>query len=1201
MALIQVGKSWQDKDGFLSPVSAGVLNGAFGEERVLAIDYEFDQNLNDCEIFFNPALFVEQGIVLSQSQALPPDVSYWYKVTASTTTGVEHTINLLNSNATERNMSITFELNADRLSFTIRLTCFLTADILDFLNDNVIDNSIRLLGNTKNSDELENLEDSVYNSFSKGFGIHTGVKVPQSSALCGTKGKSGGTGIQTDTYVADGELFAVRFNAQTIIDKLEIFVNGVLKASSGKNAGNNFGAVDGFDGNSGAGYALGSHPDPPVVPTPNNWYIGGATSFNNRLADFQADTGLTATLAGYQQVIWVNSQAGDTIVIRVAGTGGTAWSYEIFCPQQSTTIPSRYDFTDAWINCEFLFLNEGTMTNPVFELSRNSIVETEFATFADTDVTLRIDHTSAITQAKVWVIDADNTTQSLDFKKAYGYQPTNYFSVPIPTNVGGNTYETSFVVDKDKLSLSGRYFIIAVYYDSANQYVASYISDAIFVTNVQFLTPTVTGTIYNLVADFQSNYVEVSPLQRVCCQITLDKYAGFDAAYTGGNVKIAGEIFTFLGKNNQGNFENTNRFVFSDSAGSLIIRFYLRTKEEWQNSEIDILWNINFNVEYTTIAFPQRISVSQMEQNKVTPNLTQIKLYKDGVELLEEGDTACDANFLRVETIKDASAVDYAQAAIWKDENGNMYEEEAWSPISVFTQASNAFQSNVEIYFSDADGANDVSHQITNEVNTGEVGIIGYPPPVPLNYMRHPVHLTRFTGRAAVFVAEKDYGAGRTMAFIGGGFSTNDFTFRVGAGNFNAFDNSWGAFSDLTFAQFAALPILSGQFVRVQYNGSTTQTDISAYIECSISDTPVNPKTVTGGINSQTAANDFLFWTGLNMTYTNLTYSSGAANVFSNKRTPAELAASSDLTDYVSGRTAADYTVAVPNNINPSHFFLERTNTNTLTYKLTVNQFENANIEIGNAATPLTNFAYPVTGNGVNPTAINFDRINDNATAISQAVTDFIGRIKDWALGTKRTFVFRINTMGSPTYSFGVGRATQATFIGGSNLIFSNAGGLSNSVYYTPPAFNWLDNKVSTFIYVVERTAELGTGVPSSNFIDSWINGRKQLVLSDVRNSLTNPSQIGDNTIGTYSYVSVANSRHPKAQEFCAFFDRELTLDEIRRVSVGSKNECFVLNPEYAWDYSQIVNGNEIPHVGTQAAPNLVITNHTNTVGNLFL
>lgn len=1027
MALTLVSRSWQDKNGYLSPISSVPLTGAFGEERVLTLNYSFSQQLDGCEIFFNPALFVEQGILLEQSQSLPPNVAYWYKVTASTTTAVEHTMNLLNSNATERNISVTFELNPDRLSFTIRLTCFLTADILQFLNDNGIDNSIRLLGNTKDADEVENLEDSVYSTDSKGIGIHTGVKVPSVSQLCGTKGQAGGDGVQEDTYTADGELFAVRFNAQVVIDKLEIFVNGVLTASSGTNAGNNFGGVDGFDGNAGAGYALGAHPNPPVVPSPNYWYIGGNTTFDNRLSDFQSDTGFTATLNGYQQVVWVNTQIGDTIVVRVAGTDNTNWYYEIFCPQQTTTIPGRYDYDDGWISSEFVFLNECTMTNPVFELSRNGDVVNDFASFVDTDVTLRIDHTSAITQAKVWVIDADNTKQSLDFKKAYGYDTNNYFDVAVPSNVSGNTYETSFVINKDKLNLSGRYFIIAVYYDSANDYVASYISDAIFVTDVQFLTPTITGTIYNLVADLQSNYVEVSPLQRICCQITLDKYTGFDAAYLGGVLNVNGQKVPWFGKDNQGDFK------FSDSSGSLIIRYYLRVEEDWQGTEIDILWKINFNVEYTTITFPQRIAVTQMEQNKATPNLLEIKLYKDGVTLLEEGDSACDANFVRLETIKDASAADYAQTAIWKDENGNIYEEEAWSPISVFTQASNAFQSDVEVYFSDADGADDVSHKVTNEVTTGEVGMIGYPPPIPLNFIRHPFQNTIFTGRNTVFEAKYDSSTGKSIATVND-IPSYDFLFRVGTDStpLNANDNAWAAFTDLDFATFAVTPVTAGQRIMVRYIGEQEegeeQYNISGYIEMPIAETPVNPVIIQIPIEKDIAAGDMMLFTGLNMNFTFLTYQTGSANDFSNKRTFAEIAANSDLVTYNSGLGSANS----PNNSFVPHLYFNRTSTTAITPNLTIDQTENPNVEIGMPALPLYNKYYPVTNLDDNPQALLYDRLNDVGQLLSPAASSYF----DFSSAPNNTFFeFCFVYRESP-------RLTPAGI-----RLFTNTNSLGNSVF----------------------------------------------------------------------------------------------------------------------------------------------------------
>ena len=1203
MPLILNGKSWQDKDGNLTPITLGTLTGAFGEERILTLDYSFDQSLNDCEIYFNPALFVEQGITLEQKQSLPPATAYWYKVTAATVVGVENTMNLLNSNATEKNMSATFELNADRISFKIHLTCFLTADILQFLSNDSIDNSIRLLGNTKDASELENLEDSIYNlNTTKGFGIHTGIKVPSVSKLCGVKGLRGQDGVTENSYVADSENFVVRFNAYTAKDKLEIFVNGVLTASSGTTAANNFGNEFGFDGNSGAGYPAGAHPNPVTIPNPNYWFIGGG-GIPNRLAEFTADTGLTATTEGYQQVVWVNCQIGDSIVVRVAGSQGTVWDYEIFCPQSSTTIPSRYQHSDAWINAEFLFLNQGTMTNPVFELSRNGDIETEFATFADTDVKLQIDYTSPkpVSKCKVWVIDADNTTQSLDFKKDYGYQTNNYFNVPNPSNIGGNTWETNFVIDKTKLNVAGRYFIIAVYYDTSNQYVASYISDSIFVTDVKFLTPTLTGTIYTLVADFASNYIEVSPLQRVCCEITLDKYTGFDTAYLGGNVKIGGETFTFLGKTNQGNFESTNRFVFSDSAGTLIIRFYLRTKEEWQNTEIDILWNINFNVEYTTIAFPQRLAISKMEQNKATPNLTEIKLYRDGVELLEAGDTACDANFLRVETIKSPSTVNYAQAAIWKDENGNIYEEEAWSPISVFTQSSNAFQSDVEIQFETTGSDDDVNHNITNLADNGEVGMIGYPPPLPISFIRHPFHATTKTGRNVVFWAEYDYGAGKSFAAVNG-FVSDDFLFRVGTDTtpLNANDNAWAAFSDLSFAAFAALSIPSGSRIMVRYVGTqplaTEQLNICGYLEMRFSETPVNPKILQLPIEKNIAAGDIMFFTGLNVNFTFLTYQTGSANAFSEKRTFTAVGDNEDLVTYVAGLGSANS----PNNTFVPHLYFQRTSTTAVTVNLLLDQIENTNIEIGNPAIPLYNKYYSFSTGIIQ--SVELDGTNDDIGFTDTTSTFNFANINDNDYFIIQAKIFHAGFSG--LYSATLVSDIRNSFCVWADGVNVNVAVLSDNPGYAGGASVMLvpivmpEGYYNIQLFVKKRSNTGATRLNAAQFFnipDSFavINGNTyEFVARD--SAFANIMPTGNVFVRPGRWLSfVYNSPFLITKRIADYRisiqSTPFANEEIENYYLGGN-----IQRNYQWNFQNIINTNEVESTGIITAPNITLINNSN-------
>jgi hypothetical protein len=170
------------------------------------------------------------------------------------------------------------------------------------------------------------------------------VSVPCSSSV-----SAGGPGI-TDLSVSldsAGGIIAFALNAYGVADKLEIIhgtASGTKKATTGWTASGNFG-TPGFDN------TYGTEPLNTIPTTAQgnaNAYFIGTQAINPaplRTTEFNSDTGNTATLGSYQQIVWwpyttADYQANSQATIRVTGATGTQWQLlRICCPDSNCTEP----------------------------------------------------------------------------------------------------------------------------------------------------------------------------------------------------------------------------------------------------------------------------------------------------------------------------------------------------------------------------------------------------------------------------------------------------------------------------------------------------------------------------------------------------------------------------------------------------------------------------------------------------------------------------------------------------------------------------------------------------------------------------------------------------------------------------------------------------------------------------------------------
>ncbi|MGZ9736538.1 Ig-like domain-containing protein [Flavobacterium sp. GNP002] len=155
---------------------------------------------------------------------------------------------------------------------------------------------------------------------------------------CSASASSGGEGVTEYTIALEnpaGGIVIMDFNAQGVVDKLEIIHNGVKKATSGMTTPNS-GPFDDLYGN-------------PTVPTgaqaaATDQFIGTSKgAIPTREAVFLAETGITDVTRTKQQLIWFVYTAADykvatSVIVRVTGIQGTAWDLIRLCTNQTPSV-----------------------------------------------------------------------------------------------------------------------------------------------------------------------------------------------------------------------------------------------------------------------------------------------------------------------------------------------------------------------------------------------------------------------------------------------------------------------------------------------------------------------------------------------------------------------------------------------------------------------------------------------------------------------------------------------------------------------------------------------------------------------------------------------------------------------------------------------------------------------------------------------
>lgn len=437
-----------------------------------------------------------------------------------------------------------------------------------------------------------------------------------------------------------------------------------------------------------------------------------------------------------------------------------------------------------------------------------------------------------------------------------------------------------------------------------------------------------------------------------------------------------------------------------------------------------------------------------------------------------------------------------------------------------------------------------------------------------------PIHHTNPNGKKATFQTPYDLLPGKTLYTPQG--NPNEYLFKIGGitDNFrNSHDAAWVGETSLTFAEFSLLEVPAGSHVLITYTGDLEQSNIVSTLYSSISDTPINPSTRTVKPNQKTAISDLLIYPKLITGFDSVGVSTGSVNLFSQQRTFSDLT-NNEVISFNNGIT----NLPITTEDGIGHLHLEPRGTTPLTVNITTNQ-ANPLREIIAYASPTNNEFYPTSPDGTNPPVLGFDRVNDTAFSTSQDVVDFMN-IWTQAPGEVRTIAVRFLKAGGDLFR---ASTNGGFFLNPTRIDYrSTAGGVFQAFFsgFLPA------NQVVTMIVEMTRPAVFAGAI--SNFVKVWTNGKKIPDSGVIGiNSLAGDPMTAN--IGIGSGFIAATIPNITNREYIAFFNRSLTESEIDQITLGTKDAAFDLNPQYAWDYGQIVNTNEILHVGILTAPNLVI------------
>lgn len=569
------------------------------------------------------------------------------------------------------------------------------------------------------------------------------------------------------------------------------------------------------------------------------------------------------------------------------------------------------------------FWNEGVATTDSVEFINTSGVSVSgLSTTEAITVKFRV-NTGGLkpTQCKFWVMQQGDENGAIStpgqyWKDTYRNEPINWLYGSVPVSLGANIYESELVVDPAIYTLftNVNYAIGTVWY---------FENDDVVSPNLVFDIPTepdeptgdcvppITGDLATYTEIF-GNYIQASPLQRLRSTITLhlDVYEACRGAIDDTTfiqficrIKdvVSGTVYaqytaTRIAYDNY-NTSSTD-FTVSEIGTAIRPKLIFRLLDAWTDSEIELEWEFITDVEYTNTFFYQRVLIDKYQEDMASPSLIETNLY-DVNTLLPLGDTICpddpSYNGFIVETVRDGSAPFYKQVAMWYD--GNYQEHDPFLSSTGIPAITDASEYNVDTYFTDTNTDTEVQWYADPVIQTGRVGMIGYPDAPTGEKNRVFVHHRLPKSTSVVFQSPQDMLPNNRVLLTDTNSNDSEYNFRINTVG-DIYDPSWLSVPVYDITTIQTQTITSSDFVMITYNGSSTNTDLVSVFEFRVANVVPLSTVIPLTHNAKTAV-----WDIMCLPFEDITFdafpSIGSSFPWYESRNIIEMQNSTELTDFV--------------------------------------------------------------------------------------------------------------------------------------------------------------------------------------------------------------------------------------------------------------------------------------------------------------
>lgn len=339
--------------------------------------------------------------------------------------------------------------------------------------------------------------------------------------------------------------------------------------------------------------------------------------------------------------------------------------------QQKTSLTSTTVAKYDYLAISPTFLNFGVMNTPIFSLLVNALNSNVVSIDTPTTIQFKVNYNQTIAKVRFWILDYTNASNnSISFINAYNAVWVDVSPTITQSPIG--TFNANYVANNSLFTNGNTYYFIAVCYDSANNVVNSFVSQAFTAAGTQFCKPTVKAYFKDYINEALTSNIKTSPYDRLQSVV---KYTSNCSNIVSITLNYDNNVITAT-KNGATYIISDSRLSISQSGNTTTILFDFRVESLWAATEVLFSWEVINDNEFRSVKFYQRVEVQQF-QDVLPIKLIDTKLF-DLANVEIEVEDLCnypDNEFIIETTANDLTA--YKQLAIF-DNGGEISEEESF-------------------------------------------------------------------------------------------------------------------------------------------------------------------------------------------------------------------------------------------------------------------------------------------------------------------------------------------------------------------------------------------------------------------------------------------------------------------------------------------------------------------------------------------